>query len=184
MTKEEMIEMEAIKRENRRLMAHRIIGWVVTGVSVAAAIYCGKKLHDICGVVNSAVSDVSNLTYIDVQDAVVQRAVDKAAQNAAGRAVKATEGLMHSMVETAVRGAVDGSKGMLKTAVTEKIAKEISRIDRSDLEEEITEKAKELIAEKFESKLDGIASQFSDNLSNMGKIYSAIAEQMKGKSGD
>lgn len=183
MTKEE-IEMHMLKQENRKLIAQRLFGWVVAGVSVAAALYCGKKLHDVCAKVDLAVTDISNTTFIDVQDAVVQKAVDKAAQNAAGRAVKATEGLMQRMVETAVRGSVEASKGTLKAAVTDRIAKEVSEIDKSELIEDITDKAKELIAEKFESKLDGIASQFSDNLENMGKIYSAIAEQMKAKTAD
>lgn len=174
-------ELDEVKKENARLKAGRIFGYVLAGVGVVAAVYCGKKVKDVMGVINSAVTDVSSLTYIDVQQAVVDKAVEKAAQNAAGKAVKATEGLMKDMVSSAVTNAVANAKGQLKSAVTEKIAMEVSLIDKSELEAEITEQAKQLIIDKFEGKLDGIASDFSRNLENMGKIYQSIAETMQSK---
>lgn len=127
----EQAAMEArisdLEAENRKLKAGRVFGVVLAIGSVAAAIYCGKKLKDVMGVVNSAVTDVSNLTYIDVQQAVVDKAVERAAQNAAGKAVKATENLMRDTVSAAVTNAVSNSKGQLKSAVTEKIACRIVR---------------------------------------------------------
>lgn len=173
--------MKEIEKENRKLKAGRILGYVLAGASVVAAVYCGKKLKDVMGVVNSAVTDVSSLTYIDVQQAVVDKAVEKAAQNAAGKAVKATEGLMTSMVERAVTSAVVNAKEPLKQAVTEKMAREIAMIDKSELTEAIEESAKAMILEKFEGRLDGIAADFSRNLENVGKIYQSIAETMQPK---
>lgn len=173
--------MKEIEKENRKLKAGRIFGYVLAGASVVAAVYCGKKLKDVMGVVNSAVTDVSSLTYIDVQQAVVDKAVEKAAQNAAGKAVKATEGLMTSMVERAVTSAVVNAKEPLKQAVTEKLAREVAMIDKSELTEAIEESAKAMILEKFEGRLDGIAADFSRNLENVGKIYQSIAETMQPK---
>lgn len=173
--------MKEIEKENRKLKAGRILGYVLAGASVVAAVYCGKKLKDVMGVVNSAVTDVSSLTYIDVQQAVVDKAVEKAAQNAAGKAVKATEGLMTSMVERAVTSAVVNAKEPLKQAVTEKLAREVAMIDKSELVEAVEEQAKAMILEKFEGRLDGIAADFSRNLENVGKIYQSIAETMQPK---
>ena len=181
----EQAAMEArigdLEAENRKLKAGRVFGVVLAIGSVAAAIYCGKKLKDVMGVVNSAVADVSNLTYIDVQQAVVDKAVERAAQNAAGKAVKATENLMRDTVSAAVTNAVANSKGQLKSAVTEKIAMEVALIDKSELVADIEEQAKQLIVDKFEGKLDGIAADFSRNLENVGKIYQSIAESMSTK---
>jgi hypothetical protein len=181
----EQAAMEArlkdIEKENRKLKAGRVLGYVLAGVSVAAAIYCGKKLSDIMGVVNSAVTDVSSMTYIDVQQAVVDKAVDRAAQNAAARAVKATEGFMRDMAEKAVTSAVINAKEPLKKTVTEKIAREVAMIDKSELTKSIEDQAKAMIVEKFEGRLDGIASDFSRNLENVGKIYQSIAETMQVK---
>lgn len=181
----EMAEMEArvkeLEKENKRLLAGRVIGGLMVVGSVVAAVYCGKKLKDVMGVVNSAITDVSNLTYIDVQQAVVDKAVERAAANAAGKAVKATEGLMRDTVATAVSNAVTNAKGPLKQAVTDKIAMEVALIDKSELVEDIEQQAKQLIVDKFEGKLDGIASDFSRNLENVGKIYQSIAESMTQK---
>ena len=181
----EQAAMEArlkdLEKENRKLMATRIVGIAMVVGSVAAAIYCGKKLKDVMGVVNSAVTDVSNLTYIDVQQAVVDKAVERAAANAAAKAVHATENLMRDTVSAAVTNAVANSKGQLKSAVTEKIAMEVALIDKSELIEDIEAQAKQLIVDKFEGKLDGIASDFSRNLENVGKIYQSIAESMSQK---
>lgn len=175
------MRLKKLEKENRKLKAGRIFGYAIAAVSVVAAVYCGKKLKDVMGVVNSAVTDVSSLTYIDVQQAVVDKAVEKAAQNAAGKAVKATEGLMSSMVEKAVTNAVVNAKEPLKQAVTEKIAREVAMIDKSELVSSIEEQAKQLIVDKFEGKLDGIAADFSRNLENVGKIYQSIAETMTQK---
>ena len=175
------VRMQEIEKENRKLKAGRIVGYVLAGASVVAAIYCGKKLKDVMGVVNSAVTDVASLTYIDVQQAVVDKAVERAAANAAGKAVKATENLMRDTVSAAVTNAVANSKGQLKASVTEKIAQEVALIDKAELIEDIEAQAKQLIVDKFEGKLDGIASDFSRNLENVGKIYQSIAESMTPK---
>lgn len=181
----EIVEMNdrvrELEKENQKLKAGRIFGVVLAIGSVAAAVYCGKKLKDVMGVVNSAITDVSNLTYIDVQQAVVDKAVERAAANAANKAVKATEGLMRDTVSAAVTNAVTNAKGQLKSAVTEKIAMEVALIDKSELVEDIEEQAKQLIVDKFEGKLDGIAADFSRNLENVGKIYQSIAESMSSK---
>jgi hypothetical protein len=84
-------------------------------------------------------------------------------------------------VERAVTNAVTNSKGSIKQAVTEKIAREVADIDRSELMQDITEQAKKLIVDKFEGKLDGIAADYSRNLDNVGKIYQSIAETMQKK---
>ena len=173
--------LEELEAENKKLKAGRIFGVVLAIGSVAAAVYCGKKLKDVMGVVNSAVTDVASLTYIDVQQAVVDKAVERAAANAAGKAVKATENLMRDTVSSAVTNAVANAKGQLKSAVTEKIAMEVALIDKSELVADIEEQAKQLIVDKFEGKLDGIAADFSRNLENVGKIYQSIAESMTQK---
>ena len=71
------MDAKAIEEEQKKLKRLRIGCYVLTAASVVMAIYCGKKLKDVMGVVGSAVTDVSNLTYIDVQQAVVDKAVEK-----------------------------------------------------------------------------------------------------------
>lgn len=184
-TEEEKAALEAriaeLEKESKKLKAERILRYVFAGVSVVAAAYCCKKLKDVSGVVNSAVTDIANTTFIDVQQAVVDKAVERAAQNAANRAVKATEDMMKVGVERAVSTAVYNSKTALKDAVTDKIAREVAEIDKTELIADVTDKAKRLILEKFDGKLDGIAAEFSHNLESIGKVYQGIAEKMQSK---
>lgn len=167
-----------IEEERKNTLRARIACFVTAAIGIGVAVYCGKKLKDVCGVVGSAVTDVSNLTYIDVQQAVVDKAVEKATAAAAKKAVESTYAEMASQVSTAVTSAVQSSKSAIKQAVTERIAKEAAAIDRSEVFEEAAERAKELVLKKFETRLDGIAADYSRNLENMGKIYSGIAETM------
>ena len=44
-----------------------------------------------------------------------------------------------------------------------------------EIESQISEKAKEQIAEKFDDKLDDLLEEFNGNLQNVGKIYKSIA---------
>jgi hypothetical protein len=175
------MDAKAIEEEQKKLKRLRIGCYVLTAVSVIAAIYCGKKLKDVMGVVGSAVTDVSNLTYIDVQQAVVDKAVEKAANRAASKALNGATVSIQAQIEQTVTTAVLDSKSAIKKSVTDKIAKEVARIDKSELISDIEEQAKQLIMEKFDSKLETIASEYSRNLENMGKIYQNIAATMQQK---
>lgn len=182
-TNQEKFELEQKQADlevaEMKLKRTRIGCWILAGASLIAAIYCGKKLKDVLGVVNSAVTDVSNLTYIDVQEAVVNKAVNEAVRKAANKAAKDSAGAIREMVGVAVTNVVQNSKHTVKSAVAKKVAAEIAEINGEDLTREIIAEAKEMIADKFEGKLDGIAADFSKNLENVGKIYQNIADTMK-----
>lgn len=175
------MDAKAIEEEQKKLKGLRIGCYVLTAASVIAAIYCGKKLKDVMGVVGSAVTDVSNLTYIDVQQAVVDKAVEKAANRAASKALNGATVSIQAQIEQTVTTAVLDNKSAIKKSITDKIAKEVARIDKSELISDIEEQAKQLIMEKFDSKLETIASEYSRNLENMGKIYQNIAATMQQK---
>ena len=175
------MDAKAIEEEQKKLKRLRIGCYVLTAASVVMAIYCGKKLKDVMGVVGSAVTDVSNLTYIDVQQAVVDKAVEKAANRAASKALNGAAVTIQAQIEQTVTTAVLDNKSTIKKSVTDKISKEIARIDKSELISDIEEQAKQLIMEKFDSKLETIASEYSSNLENMGKIYQNIAATMQQK---
>ena len=49
--------------------------------------------------------------------------------------------------------------------------------------EDATEKAKEMLLERFDGKLDGLMSDYQRNLDNVGKIYQSIASSMADKAG-
>ena len=82
-----------------------------------------------------------------------------------------------------VRDAVKESYGKLSKIVSDTIAKEAAKIDGSQIMEEATEKAKEMLLQRFDGKLDGLMSDYQRNLDNVGKIYQSIASSMADKAG-
>ena len=82
-----------------------------------------------------------------------------------------------------VRDAVKESYGKLSKTVSDAIAREAAKVDSNQIMEDATEKAKEMLLERFDGKLDGLMSDYQRNLDNVGKIYQSIASSMADKAG-
>ena len=61
------------------------------------------------------------------------------------------------------------------------MAKEVEKVSKADILSDIKEKATEKLAEKLDDNLDSITDEYSKNLSNMGKVYEALAEKLQSK---
>jgi hypothetical protein len=99
------------------------------------------------------------------------------------RAVRLVEDTLTSETTAKVRGAVQQCQGKIQKAVTDAIAREAAKVDQSAIMEEATERAKEMLLERFDGKLDGLMSDYQRNLDNVGKIYQSIASSMADKAG-
>lgn len=165
----------------------RVSMLVLTGVSVAAAIYCHRKLKFGIRLMNKAAESISDITVVDVQQSMIDRAIDAAVHckvaSAVGRATRMCEDEIIADTRKKVSGAVQQSYGKISKAVTDAIAKEAAKIDQSAIMETATEKAKELLLERFDGKLDGLMTDYQRNLDNVGKIYQSIASSMANKAG-
>lgn len=67
--------------------------------------------------------------------------------------------------------------------MSDAIAREAAKVDGNQIMEDATEKAKEMLLERFDGKLDGLMSDYQRNLDNVGKIYQSIASSMADKAG-
>lgn len=160
---------------------------VLTGVSVIAAVYCHRQMKKTFRLVGKAADNVAELTVVDVQQGIIDRAINSAANREVGRAVNRAVQMVEEDIlnetQKRVRGAVQQSQGKIQKAVTDAIAKEAAKIDQSTIMEDATEKAKEVLLERFDGKLDGLMSDYQRNLDNVGKIYQSIAASMADKAG-
>ena len=179
-TREEEFEKKLQRIERIALVA-------LSGVSLAAAIYCHVQLRKGIKLMNKAADSVAELTVVDVQQGIIDRAINNAANREVGRAVnhavRLVEEELTSETQKRVRGAVQQCQGKLQKAVTDAIAKEAAKVDKDDIMEEATERAKEMLLERFDGKLDGLMSDYQRNLDNVGKIYQSIASSMADKAG-
>lgn len=173
--------------EERLRKIERIALVALSGASIIAAIYCHAQMKKTVKLVNKAADSVAELTVVDVQQGIIDRAINNAANREVGkavsRAVRMVEDGIASETQKRVRNAVQQSQGKLQKAVTDAIAKEAAKVDKDDIMEEATERAKEMLLERFDGKLDGLMSDYQRNLDNVGKIYQSIASSMADKAG-
>lgn len=176
---------EEFERKLHRM--ERIGLLVLSGVSVLAAVYCHHELRRTVRLVSKACDHVAELTVVDIQHDVVDRAINNAAAHEVGRvvnhAVRCVENDLARQTQKCVRDAVKESYGKLSKSVSDAIAREAAKVDSNQIMEDATEKAKEMLLERFDGKLDGLMSDYQRNLDNVGKIYQSIASSMADKAG-
>ena len=179
-TREEQFE------ENMRKL-ERIGLCVLAGASVIAAVYCHRQMKKTVKLVSKAAEGVAELTVVDIQHDIVDMAINNAANREVGRVIKRAvhnvEDEMIHQTQKYVRDAVKESYGKLSKTVSDAIAREATKVDSNQIMEDATEKAKEMLLERFDGKLDGLMSDYQRNLDNVGKIYQSIASSMADKAG-
>ena len=179
-TREEQFEEKMRKLE-------RIGLCVLAGASVIVAVYCHRQMKKTVKLVSKAAEGVAELTVVDIQHDIVDMAINNAANREVGRvvnrAVHNVEDEMIHQTQKYVRDAVKESYGKLSKTVSDAIAREAAKVDSNQIMEDATEKAKEMLLEKFDGKLDGLMSDYQRNLDNVGKIYQSIASSMANKEG-
>lgn len=160
---------------------------ILTGASVIAAVYCHRQMKKTVKLVSKAAEGVAELTVVDIQHDIVDMAINNAANREVGRvvnrAVHNVEDEMIHQTQKYVRDAVKESYGKLSKTVSDAIAREAAKVDSNQIMEDATEKAKEMLLERFDGKLDGLMSDYQRNLDNVGKIYQSIASSMADKAG-
>lgn len=176
---------EEFERKLHRM--ERIGLLVLSGASVLAAVYCRHELRRTVRLVSKACDHVAELTVVDIQHDVVDRAINNAAAHEVGRvvnhAVRCVEDDLARQTQRCVRDAVKESYGKLSKSVSDAIAREAAKVDGNQIMEDATEKAKKMLLERFDGKLDGLMSDYQRNLDNVGKIYQSIASSMADKAG-
>lgn len=179
-TREEEFERKIRKIEGIALLT-------LAGISVAAAIFCHREMRRSVKLLNKAADSVSELTVVDVQQGIIDRAINNAANREVGRvvnrAVRVIEEDLTNDTQKQVRSAVQQCHGKIQKAITDALAKEAAKVDQSDIMEEAVERAKEILLERFDGKLDGLMLDYQRNLDNVGKIYQSIASSMADKAG-
>lgn len=176
---------EQFEKKLRRL--ERIGLYMLTGASVVAAVYGHKQLRRTTKLVSKACDNIADMTVVDIQHDIVDMAINNAANREVGRvvnrAVRNVEDEMIHQTQKYVRDAVKEQYGKLSKVVSESIAKEAAKADSNRIMEDATERAKEMLLERFDGKLDGLMSDYQRNLDNVGKIYQSIASSMADKAG-
>ncbi len=152
---------------------------VISVASLGYAYFTGRKLEKLYEL---TVNNLTGKLDVKISDEIINEAVGLAVDREVNSRVRieasaAATGIK-SRVYSEIKVAVDSSLTDIKSAVTAEATKQVANIDISELKKEIKEKAKDEVLKKFNNELDALLDDFNQNLTNVSKIYSSIAENM------
>lgn len=162
---------------------------VMLGVaSIVYALYTTHKMKSVCAKLDKSIDDVASNVKVDISDVLIDTAVEKAVEREAGVAVKrATDKAVKDIendISKEVKSAVREHYSDLKEDVAKEMRKKVGEIDVTEIKEEVVEKAKNQLAEKFDGSLDGLLDKFNGDLDNVSKIYRSIAKSIANNDSD
>lgn len=156
------------------------------GVGTAVVTLAGvavHKLNKLSKKFDKSVSELEDSTVKDIQQTVVQRAVENAAQNTVKDYMRDMHNVVLSDANRELRKeaqeAVSEAKKDIHAKVQEVTAEEASKIDMVEFRKAVRDKAEQKVLTKFDDNLQDIVDKFSGNLGNIQKIYSSIAETVR-----
>lgn len=165
------------------------VGTVIFGIGGTAVTVCGAvclhETREARKLIKMAIGDIGNQVDVTVSDSFVQSAVEEAAKKQITKSVNNAINMnwrdIQDETRKEVRSEVQKNYERITDEVSSRLAKECEEINSHKLAKDITEKAKEALSAKFDSKLDNIAEEYTKNLNNMGKVYEALADKLQNK---
>ena len=161
------------------------VGATAAVVGGVYAVKMCKKIADISNSLDKTIKEVSEMTEVEIEDAMIEAAVERRVNVEVGKAVAAATTKIVSDLESDMRddikADVDKEKEFLQDSVKDKIEKEVKKINFDDLRRDVVKEAKEAAAKKFESDLDDVLEKYNENLEKVTKIYSNISASMNPK---
>lgn len=157
-------------------------GLVLGSAGIGYAFGTHNKMAKVSKTLDCSIDDLAKNTNVDIPEAMVKRAVERAVESEAARAVtRATHMAVQEIkadIHKQVTAAVEKEYDRIKDSVLREITDEASKISVDRVRAEVESEAKKKALEKFDVSLDGILTNFNDNLKNTSKIYSSIANSI------
>lgn len=162
-----------------------ILRGVATTGAIGGAVVCVHEVRKSRDILNFAVGRIGENVDVQVSDDLINVAVERAAnrqiQKAVNDVVRDSKEQIALQTKEAVEERVIETRKQINDNVSDRIAEECRKIHEQDLLKEIRDQASEKLANKLDCKLDSITDEYTRNLSNMGKIYSSLADKLQSK---
>ena len=149
-------------------------GIVLGAAGLLWGAYQTKKSNDIASKLGVTLAELEGKTHVELQDDVVNTAMINAVKKKANKIVDYISDQIrddyHKEIKSLVKKEVDKDLDDVHDTVEEKIEELVNSIDEEKFIEEMKANAKKAMSAKFNSSLDGIASEFKDQYKNLGKF--------------
>lgn len=176
------------KKKEVTIDLDKVFSLACLGVSVASLVMSIKTIAKVNGFskkIGMSIDDLTMKTHVDISDELVrkftEKAVDKAAANAAKTVSEELRLDMYDILSTKVADAVSNQYDNVKDEVTKELRKKVNNISVSALKAQIIDEASKNIVEKLENQMDDIIAAQTDKLESMSKAYKEMGKFMKDK---
>lgn len=172
-------------------------------IGIGYAIGTNRKMHQLSNRLDTSLSKIAADNEVYISDELideyvrtaVKKNVEQQVRGAITTASRSAVGEVKSEMATQIREAVNNEYSNMSRSVKKKLADQVAAIDIYSLKHEIRDAAKELVLEKLEGEVDKIkdaaVEKFNEaveevvegvnaKLSNVTKIYEAIAKKATG----
>lgn len=150
-----------------------LVGFAVGMIGIGYAIGVNSKVAKIGEKLDKSVDELASDVPIEVDDAVVNRAIEKAVAREVNHGVHKT---MEAEVHKQVVGFVNSEYSTIKDTVLSEVTEAASKIDVNRVRADVEKAAKEHALKKFDTNLDDIVNNYKSNLENVTKIYRTFAD--------
>ena len=158
---------------------NKILTGALIGVGLGAlglGLYCGRQTRicrELIGSANRRIADMSN---VDIDQNIINRAVEKAVREQSGSAVNAAVARIEEQTKADIRNRVKQAVGnateKINARVATQIAKQTEELCVDDIKEDVVKHTTEMLVEKLSDDLD-------NEIGKIGKVYLSIANAIK-----
>lgn len=162
------------------------------GLGIVAALsytfYVSNKWDRVAAKLDSAADEVMKKSEVEVSDEIINNAVKKAVKKEVTSKVKeACDTAIDKVsddIRSEVKAAVTSSYNDIRSDVSKEVEKQVGEINIESVRNEVIQKAKDQAARKFDNDLASVLTKYDDQLSNVTKIYSSIANVISKNNND
>lgn len=165
---------------NIRLNGTGLFGIIAGVAGVAYAIYRDIRMSETSKKLDMAIDNVSASSNVDIEKALVDKAIERAVDREVKRAINDTARLVREDIQTDIRREVKREVDKQYKAISDEVADRISEIasdiDEVSFKDKVARMAEKKIEQKADSILNAAASKLISNIGNQVKITSDVSD--------
>jgi hypothetical protein len=143
-------------------------------------LYGAVKVATICKKIDVSVSDLASKTNVDIEQSMVDKAVETAVTNEVRKAVTGTAARVGEQVradlQKSISTEVKAQYNDISDKVTKQVAEEVGKIDEPKLREKVAVKAEKIVLDKLEGSTNEALAKLNKQLGITLKTYEGIGE--------
>lgn len=159
-----------------------IVGAAAGLIGVGYAVGIRTKLGKSYERLDLAINNVADNIDVDISEAIVNEAVEKAVATEAKRAVeKATTEVLTELkkdIHTKAAAAVESEYETVREKVLAGVTDSAAKIDVVRVRRDVEKAAEKAVMDKLDVNMEDILKRFNDELHNTGRIYQSIANAL------